>query len=287
VVYDPVATNTNSMDVIFCRNVLMYFTPQKARAAGRRFFHSLVDKGWFVSSQVELSEDYFEPFARIHFNNGIFYQKAPKTSFALSNTFQTLQSDCKPSPKAKPLKTQPDKKTKPPVLSSEPRLVAIPKPVFSDPEIFFKNGQYMQCVDQCLDLCEKRPDDLKYLLLIVKSYANMGRLQDAKSWGTRLLQNNNTSVEAYHFLATILLELGELEEAEEVLRKALYLDQENIQVLLTMGNVMKRQGKRQLASKCFGNIHTLLNMQEEDDAIPGFEGLTAGRVKAMVEMSIR
>lgn len=286
-VYDPVATNTNNMDVIFCRNVLMYFTPKKARAAGKRFFNALVDNGWFVSSQVELSEDYFEPFARVYFGNGIFYQKSPKTTLSLKTSRHELPYEPIVSIKSEPLKPVPSKDHKTKNLIRKAQRSENKFIVFADAEKLYAKGQYQQCVDQCRTMYDKDPNGFKYLLLIVKSYANMGRLEDAKNWGTKLTANNTTSVEAYHFLATVLLELGELESAETALKKALYLDRDNLQVLLTMGNVLKRQGKKQFASKCFKNMQNLLSFREEEELVPGFEGLTVGRVKAMVEMSIR
>jgi len=44
-VYPSLLTNTNAMDVIFCRNVLMYFTAERAREVVRNLYRSLVDGG--------------------------------------------------------------------------------------------------------------------------------------------------------------------------------------------------------------------------------------------------
>ena len=52
-VYPSLATDTNAMDVIFCRNVLMYFTPAQARKVVRNLRHALVDGGWLVVSPSE------------------------------------------------------------------------------------------------------------------------------------------------------------------------------------------------------------------------------------------
>src|SRR5713101_5391864 len=52
-VYPSVATDTNAMDVIFCRNVLMYFTPQQARKVVGNLHHTLIDGGWLVVSPSE------------------------------------------------------------------------------------------------------------------------------------------------------------------------------------------------------------------------------------------
>ena len=45
--------NTHSMDVIFCRNVLMYFAPDLRREVIKRLTHSLVEGGWLIVSPSE------------------------------------------------------------------------------------------------------------------------------------------------------------------------------------------------------------------------------------------
>ena len=56
----------------------MYFTPEKIKLVGRRFYQSLTSKGWFIPSSVELNDDYFSDFASLSVDKGIFYRKIPK-----------------------------------------------------------------------------------------------------------------------------------------------------------------------------------------------------------------
>lgn len=42
-------------DLILCRNVLMYFTPEAAHDAGRRLAHALKDDGWLLATPAEAS----------------------------------------------------------------------------------------------------------------------------------------------------------------------------------------------------------------------------------------
>ncbi len=67
--------NTNAMDLIFCRNVLMYFAPARAQLVGRRLFRSLVEGGWFIVSASELSQDTFAQFTPVHFPGAIVYRR--------------------------------------------------------------------------------------------------------------------------------------------------------------------------------------------------------------------
>jgi chemotaxis protein methyltransferase CheR len=52
--YPSPITGTNAMDVIFCRNVLMYFRPDHAAAVIDKLSRCLVEGGWLVVSPVEV-----------------------------------------------------------------------------------------------------------------------------------------------------------------------------------------------------------------------------------------
>ncbi|HEY6838762.1 MAG TPA: protein-glutamate O-methyltransferase CheR [Geobacteraceae bacterium] len=54
-VYPLLFNNTNAMDLILCRNVLMYFAPELAQKVVSRFHRCLVAGGWLVVSPCEIS----------------------------------------------------------------------------------------------------------------------------------------------------------------------------------------------------------------------------------------
>src|SRR6266404_847539 len=74
-VYPSLATDTNAMDVIFCRNVLMYFTLPQARKVIRNLRHTLVQDGWLAVSPSEGSQELFSRFLPVNFPGVILHQK--------------------------------------------------------------------------------------------------------------------------------------------------------------------------------------------------------------------
>jgi len=62
-VYPSLANNTNAMDLIFCRNVLMYFSGEQMRKVVASLRRSLVDGGRLVVSATEASREVFGEFA--------------------------------------------------------------------------------------------------------------------------------------------------------------------------------------------------------------------------------
>lgn len=63
------------MDLILCRNVLMYFGPPQVRKAIDGLHHALVDGGWLVVSPSEASQALFPQFATQNFPGVILYQR--------------------------------------------------------------------------------------------------------------------------------------------------------------------------------------------------------------------
>src|SRR5882724_3105902 len=74
--YFPSLTiDTNTMDVIFCRNVLIYFTASHARKLAENLRHALVDGGWLAVSPSECSQALFSRFVAVNFPGSILYRK--------------------------------------------------------------------------------------------------------------------------------------------------------------------------------------------------------------------
>ena len=74
-VYPSLLNNTNAMDVIFCRNVLMYFTAEKAKKVIAKFTRSLVEGGWLIVSPAETNNALFSPLAAVNFPEAVLYRK--------------------------------------------------------------------------------------------------------------------------------------------------------------------------------------------------------------------
>lgn len=74
-IYPSLLNQTNAMDVILCRNVLMYFAPDQARKVIANLHHALVDGGWLVVSPSEYPHVQVPPFVAMSFPGAILYQK--------------------------------------------------------------------------------------------------------------------------------------------------------------------------------------------------------------------
>jgi len=68
--YPSLINKTNAMDVIFCRNVLIYFSPNLIKKIFENFFNCLVDDGCLIVGSSELSLPNLDLF-QVEFVNGV------------------------------------------------------------------------------------------------------------------------------------------------------------------------------------------------------------------------
>ncbi len=85
-VYPSLANNTNAMDLIFCRNVLMYFSPEGTKRVAHHFHRSLVETGWLLVSPTETSSELFPQFSPVHFPDAVLYRKGGKSIDGVANS---------------------------------------------------------------------------------------------------------------------------------------------------------------------------------------------------------
>ena len=70
--------NTQEMDVIFCRNVMMYFTPQMIQQVIQRMHRYLLEGGWLIVAPSETSTLLSSEFSAVQFEGATLYRKAPQ-----------------------------------------------------------------------------------------------------------------------------------------------------------------------------------------------------------------
>ncbi|MBI2300826.1 MAG: protein-glutamate O-methyltransferase CheR, partial [Armatimonadetes bacterium] len=75
-----VVADGQAMDVIFCCNVLMYFTPEQAARVVGELHSSLAERGWLVVSPVEAATDLFVALARVPVPGGTLFRRTGAAS---------------------------------------------------------------------------------------------------------------------------------------------------------------------------------------------------------------
>jgi chemotaxis protein methyltransferase CheR len=306
--YPSLATDTNAMDLIFCRNVLMYFAPEQAGTVITKLYRALIDAGWLIVSPSETSSQLFCQFASMHFDGAILYKKQSGAASAPAPAFWTqmpagrLHEDASAAPSfALDSVAAPAPSVFPVQLSSSMPLGSGPvgaeairtieqespanpeKPApYAEALALFERGNYLEAAQ----LLKADPASLRgsaqSWALLARICANLGDLAEARSWAEKAVAANKLDAGLHYLRAIILQEQGIEEEAVASLKRALYLATDFVLAHFALGHLARRHGKSSEADKHFSNALTLLQRYQADEVLPHSDGLAAGRLGEMI-----
>jgi chemotaxis protein methyltransferase CheR len=296
----------HTMDVIFCRNVLMYFTPAQAERVVHRLYQLLAPGGWLVVSPCETSHTLFARFRTVNFPGSILYQKAPESSPTPASGTDGGRYSVGASALPPPLPLGEGWGEGPPALDQLPspypsgatvsaQGAALPggrgsqsqrvyQPTSEVPEVLtlYAQGCYAEAAEQLAERCRRQHATAADMALLARVYANWGQLAAARAWIEKAIAADKITASFHYLHATILQEQGELEAAMAALNRVLYLDRNLVLAHVALGNLALRQQRDTEAARHFQNARCLLRAYQPDEALPEAEGLTAGRLMAMM-----
>lgn len=250
-VYPSLMNNTNAMDVIFCRNVLMYFNAERVKRVSGNFHRSLVDGGWLIVSATETSNTLFSSFMPVEFPGAVIYRKLEAARRLVAVKSQVLA----PEPDGEPAVTTVT------IDTIEPGLAALAEPI-AVPALHRDAGE------------EAR--------LAARRCADQGRLTEAMAWCEKAIAADKLNPTHYYLLASIEQEQGQAEAAVQSLMRALYLDPGFVLAQFALGNIELSQGRRRKGERHLANTLAMLRNHGADEILPESEGLSAGRLVEII-----
>lgn len=249
-------TNTDNIDVIFCRNVLMYFRPDKIREVSARFYDALTADGWLITSQVELNDDYFGNFERVNYRNGIYYskEKNQKSAVSVSARLASILVDKKPksvSVKANVRQRPVNDAHKQNNLFNTDAIYSNSKPLFELKSI--EANEILAEINEVKHLCDKG----EYGLAIE-------RIEN-------LIVTNASNADLYYLYANILYENNDLLGVEKLLTKTLYLNNRHFDAILLMAYTLKQRGLFAQSSIYFKQAELILSTDQTMQNVDTFQ----------------
>ncbi len=269
---------TNAMDIIFCRNVLMYFTQERFRQVAKGLHNSLLQGGYLVVSASELSVQNFQDFTPVKVPGFVLYQKTSKKLKKLDKK-TTTQFIIRPKNIDSP--TIPSYKIEKKITAKE-EISKQNNQELKQSLISYSEGNYTEVIAN-LEKVEKSSDEL---ILIIKAFANQGKLSEAIACCKEAIAIFKLDPRIYYLYSTILQENNQTDEAITEIKHAIYIDPDFVLPYFSLGNIYQKQGNLKSAKKCFQNAIDLLSKCNQDDILFESEGLTAGRFKEIINASI-
>ena len=257
--------DTYSMDIIFCRNVLMYFTDEWVNRVSGNLYKSLNKDGWFVVASCELSSFVFPQFKPVNFKDAIVYRKGDMV-FNTVNELPGLPLSSLPGEDVATVEEVDipfivldlvDKQTEP---ESIPALVFTPE-----------HNADVETI-KVVDVISK-----------ISKLANKGNLQEALSLCNEGIEKDKLDICLYSLRASILQELDMHDDAIASLKQAIYLDPNFIMGHFALGNLFIRQNKARNAMMHFKNVLDLIRNLENDEILPESDGLSVKYINDIVK----
>jgi chemotaxis protein methyltransferase CheR len=286
-VYPSLGNNTNAMDLIFCRNVLMYFSLAQVQRVISNLSKSLVEGGWLLVSPSEASKALFPQFTNVNYPGAILFQKGHKSALNHSNSATAMPAATFSTPATK--EYLPLKSFKPPILDASTRIAVKAKDSSESlalAQSLYAQGCYAEVADTLMEMLNdnatRHSHQLEARALQARALANLGRLRDALVCCERWIVADKVDASAYYMRALILTESGDVQQACASLQQAIFLRPNFVLAYFSLGNIAHNSGKMDEAYKHFSIVQRILSTYQPDDILPESDNLTVGQLNEII-----
>jgi len=298
------------MDVIFCRNVLIYFSEEQAKKTVERLCERLAPSGLLILAPAEVS--LAPPNFKMVRHPGVIvlqrdesyhpsFERTPVTTFqpwpqiVETPVAESAKID---KPLILPIEPSVAKRTK----ISEPRLSPSNQNNFAaaaPSEISFvvvaesdsikramdlyNAAQYTECKRLLVDIVQAEPENVEAITLLARTKANVGDLNEALKWLDKAIEIDKVNPTVHYLRGVMLHSLGKNSEAIQSLQSALFLEPNFPIAELLLANLFAQSGKLKRASKHYSNCLAQFEKTDANQIIPESDGMSAGCLASVVQ----
>lgn len=309
--YPSLLNHTNAMDIIFCRNVLMYFSPDRMKKTVGGFRNSLLDGGWLVVSPCEVCHGLFPGFKPVTLDDAVFYRKELHTQLWAKTIPGVAEGNKTPSENRVGYKSGIFGRVDSGGISgsgarkgvttsaAQPAQVgssvdggngevagAMPDFREKAPAVY-RQGDNAASGIRVASVANRQPGSAppsngETAILHARVLANQGEFAKALEWLEKAVSFDKLNPEPYYLKASIFQEQGFDDAAAVSLKKAIYVDHGYVLAHYALAGLDLRRGRRREAVRHLENAASLLRDYGDDDLLPGADGLSARRLAEII-----
>ena len=291
------STLTSGMDVIFCRNVMLYFHAAQIEKTIASFHASLNNDGWLFVGPTEVNHQSVRGFACRRYDGAMVLIKASLQRKPQPLTRQPRRTLLQPDPDLATVPAKPASAAASgapaPLPTPEPGLPDLPEQAeampaaeskggFEEAQALYQAGLYEQAALKALKESgsEQQPE---HLALAARAWANIGRYAEARDCCEKAIALDRLNAQNQYLLSIILEHQGDSDGAVTSLKRALYIDHDYLLAYFALGNLCRQRGEQREAKQSFANALRLLKRRDPHEVLPDTEGMTAGRLMQLLE----
>jgi chemotaxis protein methyltransferase CheR len=283
--YPLASSGTNFMDIILCRNVMIYFRQSLNTAITRRFYRSLNNGGYLIVGHAEYNDSIYGGFQKELHPHTVVYRKVEPGSdldrgipLRFRGTGQLAGNVVPTRPVARAVNLKPVAPAPAPERL-EPRKETV---LFEEGVAAFNQGQTRTALLKFREVLDGNPRNHRACYMLGLLEANQNHLRKAEEYCRQAISAFPLSLEANYLLAVIAREEGDLARELEYLKKTIYIHQDFILGHFQLGIYYQKEGNNPLARKFLRNALKLLDKWDETDYIEGTDGMTVGRLRSTI-----
>jgi chemotaxis protein methyltransferase CheR len=271
-----------AFDVIFCRNVLIYFSQEAVRATVDRFARALSPGGFLFLGDAENLRGLTHDFQLHHTHDTFYYQRRAQPSGAPARPPAPAPRPPAPWPSVVALddswvsaihgaserisrlaqEARPPRPAAPPPAAPAPAPAATPTWDLTRALQLFRQERYADAAEALAALPGEAAQDTDVELMRASLLTNMGDVAAAAAACERVLALDELNAGAHYLLALCDEHGGRLDDAVRHDEVAVYLDPAFAMPRLHLGRLAKRRGDRALARSELGRALDLLARED-------------------------
>jgi chemotaxis protein methyltransferase CheR len=275
--YPAPGNGTDALDLILCRNVMIYFPPGLCKEITGRFFSCLEDQGVLLVGHSEHSDLVYPGFSRVFNGRAICYQKnGPNPVWEKGIAIRFRGSGAPP----------------PGALTHDPpgaQRDGQQRPAGTEETMLFERGvllvgqmRPLEAIVEFRRVLAVNPRNERALYSIAMLLANTGDTAGAAACAERLIAHNPLHLEATYLLAILARETGGSDLELGLLKKTVYLNPNFVLGHFQMGLHYLKSGNQRLARRSLLNASRILTERNAADSVDGVDGMTVGRLRETV-----
>ncbi|MEO7084819.1 MAG: protein-glutamate O-methyltransferase CheR [Gemmatimonadaceae bacterium] len=290
--YPSMGAGVWGMDVILCRNVLIYFDKDTIRHVAKALLDTLSEKGWLLVGATDPRLDEYVKCAVVQTDAGLAYRHGGATIFAAPERTRA------PSPEyAEPIEFVVPSPPAPPLV---PAVETVPTSGMShataDTSVPLDNESAASAYgrrdyERVAEFLAANGSDatasVADSVMYVRALANLGRLSDAGRACAAALERHRASAELHYLHAVLVSQAGQAEESARAAKRAIYLDSSMIVARLALGSALSSTGDSAGALRAFQAAERLLLALGPDELVQATDGEPAGRLLEMTRLQMR
>jgi chemotaxis protein methyltransferase CheR len=272
-------------DIVFCRNVLLYFSNEQMRTAEQVLTRAVVPGGWLFLGHSEtlgggrgggISPSEWERQPQVP-----AYHKLEATSIRDSSAPSPQRPD---TPVLRPvIVPKPDTPILRPIDSAKLASKSENKDRYEQAVTAYRSYQLEAAEQLARDLIFTQPNHAKALLLLAYIAADRQDMAEASSYIERALRQDRLLADAYYLRSMIQHESGYTQQAEASLRAALYCQRDHALTLYSLGQTLADSGDSARATQLWQNLRLILQHRPAEAFVSDYSDLRVGRLRELLD----